>query len=157
MMKCFMLLSSSIAILGCSDSPAPSDEGSASAESRTPAATEESTPGHEHAEVSLGTIEVGGLRVDLAQGHGAVAAGKEGHLVVELPYSDGGSTIVRAWIGGEDRTLSRVAKGEYSPTHDDYDVHATAPDPLPEDARWWIELELPSGDRPVGSVAPILE
>ena len=112
---------------------------------------------HEHAEDPLGTVALGEHRVELAQGHGAVLPGKECPLVVKLPYSDKGSTVVRAWIGGEDRTLSYVGKGEYAPAHDDYDVHATAPDPLPEGARWWVELELPDGSRLLGSAEPILE
>jgi hypothetical protein len=112
---------------------------------------------HSHDETPLGTVVIGDLEVTLAQGHGAVVAGKEGHLVVKLPYSDGGSTIVRAWIGTKDRTLSYVGKGEYAASHDDYDIHATAPDPLPFDAMWWIEVQKPDGTKIVGSGKPILE
>lgn len=111
---------------------------------------------HAHDETSLGTASIGDMTIELAQGHGAVAAGKEGHLVVKLPYNDGGSTIVRAWIGTADRTLSYVGKGEYAPSHDDYDIHAIAPDPLPADAMWWIEIEKPDGAKVVGSAQPIL-
>lgn len=107
-------------------------------------------------EVSLGTVTIGGMEVELAQGHGAVAAGQEGHLVVKLPYTDNGATTVRAWIGTEDRTLSYVGKGEYAPSHDDYDIHAMAPDPLPEGAMWWIEIEKPDGTKVVGSVEPMM-
>jgi hypothetical protein len=112
---------------------------------------------HAHDEVSLGTITIGDMEVELAQGHGAVEAGKEGHLVVKLPYSDQGATVVRAWIGTEDRTLSFVGKGEYAPSHDDYDIHAMAPDPLPANATWWIEIEKPDGTKVVGSAKPIFE
>ena len=115
------------------------------------------TEDHEHAEDPLGTAKIGELEVELAQGHGGVVAGKEGHLVVKLPYSDDGSTIVRAWIGTEDRTRSYVGKGEYARSHDDYDVHATAPDPLPEGVLWWIEIEQPDGTRLVGSARPLFE
>jgi len=100
---------------------------------------------------------VGDLEVELAQGHGKVSAGKEGHLVVKLPYSDDGATVVRAWIGTEDRALSRVGKGDYAPSHDDYDIHADAPDPLPEGVMWWIEVHKPDGTKLVGSAAPLLE
>ena len=112
---------------------------------------------HAHDEVSLGPVTVGDMQVELAQGHGAVAAGKEGHLVVKLPYSDNGQSIVRAWIGTKDRTLSMVGKGDYAPSHDDYDIHAIAPDPLPASAMWWIEVEKPDGTKAVGSAKPILE
>jgi len=112
---------------------------------------------HVDVEEPLGTVEIEGLAVEFAQGHGGVVAGQEGHLVVKLPYADSGATVVRAWIGTEDRTLSFVGKGEYAPSHDDYDVHATAPDPLPENAMWWVEIVKPDGAKLVGSVKPIMK
>lgn len=114
-------------------------------------AAHEDEEDHEHDEVSLGTVMIGEMEVELAQGHGNIAAGQEGHLVVKLPYNDNGATVVRAWIGTEDRTMSFVGKGEYAPSHDDYDIHAMAPDPLPEGAMWWIEIEKPDGTKVVGS------
>ncbi len=110
---------------------------------------------HAHDEVALDPITINGMKIELAQGHGAIEAGHEGHLVVKLPYKDNGATIVRAWIGTEDRTLSFVGKGEYAPSHDDYDIHAVAPDPLPAGAMWWIEIEKPDGTKVVGSAQPI--
>ncbi len=112
---------------------------------------------HAHDEVSLGTVEIGGMQVELAQGHGTVSAGKEGHLVVKLPYSDQGATRVRAWIGTRDSTLSMVGLGEYAASHDDYDIHAMAPAQLPVDALWWIEIEKPDGTTSIGSARPIME
>lgn len=113
--------------------------------------------GHAHDEVDIGTVTIGDMKVALAQGHGKLEAGKEGHLVVKLPYRDDGATIVRAWIGTKDRTLSMVGKGTYAPSHDDYDVHANAPDPLPENVMWWVEIAKPDGTKAVGSAKPILE
>ena len=112
---------------------------------------------HAHDEVSLGVISIGGMTIELAQGHGAIEAGHEGHLVVKLPYNDKGATIVRAWIGTEDRTLSFVGKGEYAASHDDYDIHAVAPDPLPPGAMWWIEVQKPDGSKSIGSAEPIID
>jgi len=110
---------------------------------------------HDHgAEVDLGTFKVGELEVTAAQAHGNLEAGKEGHLVIRLPYQDDGGTIVRAWIGSEDRTMSTVGKGEYAPSHGDYDIHTMAPDPLPDGVKWWVELEKPDGTKLVGSIAP---
>ena len=111
---------------------------------------------HEHEEIALGTFDIGGISVEAAQGHGQVEPGKEGHLVVKLPYNDNGETVVRAWIGTEDRTLSAPGKGDYAPSHDDYDIHAVAPDPLPEGAAWWLEIEKPDGTKIVGSL-PLLK
>ena len=114
--------------------------------------------GHGHdEEVALGSAMIGDMKVEFAQGRGKVEAGKEGHLVVKLPYNDKGDTVVRGWIGMEDRTLSFVGKGAYAASHDDYDVHAIAPDPLPENVMWWIELAKPDGTKAVGSIKPLLE
>ena len=107
---------------------------------------------HDHDHAPLGKVAVGDIGVEVWQGHGAVEAGKECHLTVKLPVDDAGATMVRAWIGTEDRTLSMVGKGTYSAEHGDYDLHAVAPDPLPEGAMWWIEIEKPDGTRAVGSV-----
>ena len=131
-----------------------SGEDSAGEPAAPPEETEEQ---HEHAEDPLGAIEIGGMRVELSQGHGGVSAGKESHLVVKLPYSDQGATVVRAWIGTEDRTLSYVGKGEYAASHDDYDIHATAPEPLPENPLWWVEIEKPDGTKELGSLEPLME
>ena len=107
---------------------------------------------HEHDEIALGTHDIGGMQVEAAQEHGNVEPGKEGHLVIKLPYNDNGETTVRTWIGTEDRNLFSVGKGEYAPSHDDYDIHAVAPDPLPDGAKWWVEIEKPDGTKGVGSL-----
>ena len=127
------------------DSPATADA--------EPAAEDD----HAHEEVSLGSVEIDGTQVELAQGHGPLAAGEEAHLVVKLAYSDAGETVVRAWLGSEDRTLSYVGKGTYAAPHDEYDIHATAPDPLAEDARWWIEIVKPDGSKSLGSIEPLVD
>ena len=111
---------------------------------------------HAHDEVDLGKFDIQGISVEVAQGHGSVAAGKESHLVIKLPYKDNGATTVRAWIGLEDRTQSSVGKGQYAASHDDYDIHATAPKPLPDGAKWWVEIEKPDGTKAIGSF-PLLK
>jgi len=110
---------------------------------------------HVHNEEPLGSITLGEHTVELKQGHESVEPGKESHLVVKLPYNDAGATVVRAWIGTEDRTLSYVGKGEYAPSHDDYDIHATAPDPLPENPMWWVEIVKPDGTKLSASIKPL--
>lgn len=106
---------------------------------------------HDHEEESLGTFDIDGISVEAAQAHGGVEAGKESHLVIKLPYKDNGETVVRAWIGSSDRTLSSVGKGEYAASHNDYDIHAVAPEPLPAGSTWWLEIEKPDGTKAVGS------
>ena len=111
---------------------------------------------HAHDEVALGEFDIDGNMVKAAQGHGNVEPGKEGHLVITLPYKDDGASITRAWIGTVDRTMSSVGKGEYAPSHNDYDIHAIAPTPLPAGAKWWLEIEKPDGTKAVGSI-PLLK
>ena len=130
----------------------PHKEGEAHGESSAGAKAEED---HDHSEeIALGKFKADELEIEASQGHGMVEAGKEGHLIIKLPYKDDGASVVRAWIGTEDRTLSAVGKGEYAPSHDDYDIHATAPSPLPTDSKWWVEIEKPDGTKLVGSITP---
>ncbi len=151
-------------LIGCGEkepntagSPPPAKEAHGHAHEGEDDHAHEGEEGHAHEEgeeVSLGTFMAGEMEIEAAQGHGMVEAGKEGHLVIKLPYKDDGASVVRAWIGTEDRTMSAVGKGDYAPSHDDYDIHAMAPSPLAADAKWWVEVEKPDGTKTVGSIAP---
>ena len=143
-------------LVGCGDSGKDSNSGTDGNSSGDNAPAKEEEHEHEHEEIALGKFDIEGISVEAAQGHGNVEAGKEGHLVIKLPYKDNGETVVRAWIGAADRTLSSVGKGEYAPSHDDYDIHAVAPDPLPGGSKWWMEIEKPDGTKAVGSF-PLLK
>lgn len=155
-MKKMMILPAfalSALLVGCGEKEkeAKNDTGTATEVKKA----DKSEDDHDHGEeVELGKFMVGEMEVEAAQSHGAVEASKEGHLVIKLPFNDGGATIVRAWIGTEDRTLSAVGKGEYAASHDDYDIHVMAPEPLPENPQWWVEVEKPDGTKAVGSIAP---
>ncbi len=161
--KSLLACGSAFLLAGCGEAE------NASSEAGRPndrAAEHSDHDGHDHAEsehmgddhhdmVSLGTAQIGDHAVELAQGHGAIAPGKELHLVVKLPYTDNGASVVRAWLGTDDRFASVVAKGEYAASHDDYDIHALAPDPLPENTMWWVEIEKPDGTKMLGSAKPL--
>lgn len=145
-------LVAALALLGCGEPSAPSPKVDRAAE--VDAASDDADE-HGHADdVELGTAIVGDMDVACRQGHGALAAGKEMLLVVKLPAGDAAAHVVRAWIGTEDRLASMVAKGEYAASHGDFDVHVEAPDPLPSDPMWWIEIEKPDGSKAVGSIRP---
>ena len=141
------LAAASSALLLTSCKPSAESE-----EQANDASSAENHDEHDHGvETNLGTFKIGELAVEAAQAHGEVEAGKESHLIIKLPYNDQGETLVRAWIGLADRTLSSIGKGEYAPSHNDYDIHMVAPDPLPEDSQWWIDIEKPNGTNIVGS------
>ena len=113
---------------------------------------------HDHGdEQALDAVQIGEHKIELAQGHGALEPGAESHLVVKLPWNDESETVVRAWVGTEDRTASMVGLGRYASAHDDYDIHADAPEPLPENVQWWIEIERPDGSKLLGAAKPFLE
>ncbi|MGJ8635575.1 MAG: hypothetical protein ACSHX5_01835 [Phycisphaerales bacterium] len=108
-----------------------------------------------HESIPLGSMMINDFTVELAQGHGAVHAGEEEHLIVKLQSSEDEVLAIRAWIGTEDKTLSYVGKGEYSADRDVYDVHMIAPQSLDPDAMWWVELELRDGTIKTGSMKVI--
>lgn len=140
---------------GCGESDHGHDHGSEPHEHAEAATT--SDEAHDHETVALDAVTIGDMALELAQGDGPIRPGQDSYLSVKLPYNDNGATIVRAWLGTDDRTLSYVGKGEYAPSHDDYDLHATAPDPLPENTMWWIEIEKPDGTKAVGSTKPLTD
>lgn len=161
---CLSTITLSAFLIGCSkkDSHANdhghshSEAGAHSTKKANDETREAEEHSHAHDEVTLGEFSIGEYRVTAAQGHGHAEAGKESHLVITLPYKDNGQTVTRAWIGTGDRTLSTVGKGKYATSHDDYDIHAIAPDPLPADVKWWLEIEKPDGTKTVGSI-PLLK
>lgn len=164
--KLALMLSITFWIAGCGESPSTeADNGDGThthadgtVHSNDEHANDAGNDDHDHGEiVALEPATIGDIQLELGQGHGPLQPGEESHLVVKLPYNDNGQSIIRAWIGTEDRTLSMVGKGEYAPSHDDYDIHAMAPSPLPENAMWWIEIESPDGTKVVGSTKPITE
>lgn len=119
-------------------------------------ATDSHAHDHDHSDAEpLGKAMIGSVEVEAWQGHGYAAAGKELHLTVKLPYSDSGASTIRVWIGTEDRFASVVERATYAPSHDDYDAHAVVPDPLPENAAWWIEITKPDGSVHLGNM-PLL-
>lgn len=48
--------------------------------------------------------------------------------------------------------MSAVGKGDYAAAHNDHDTHATAPSPVPADAKWWVGIDRSDGTKNVGSV-----
>lgn len=108
---------------------------------------------HHHGdEAPIGTAVIGAVETEVSQSHGDLAPGKVLAIAVKLPDSQEGAVKVRAWVGTEDRSGSEVGEGVYAPSHDDYDIHVTTPDPLPDGAKWWIEVEYPDGRTELGSI-----
>lgn len=108
---------------------------------------------HDHSDAHpLGKAMIGDIEIEAWQGHGRAAAGKELHLALKIPHTDSGATTVRVWVGTENRFASVVERASYSSSRNGYSTHVTAPDPLPENAAWWIEITKPDGSVHLGSM-----
>ena len=97
---------------------------------------------HGHGEtVELGTKEIDGLRVRASR-DGEAVAGKDLAIDVWIDSADGGDAAiasVRFWIGTADAKGSMKARAEIE--KDNWHTHAEVPDPMPEGAALWVEIE----------------
>ncbi|MFY9344480.1 MAG: hypothetical protein WAT39_18445 [Planctomycetota bacterium] len=100
--------------------------------------------------VKLGSIQLGGVAVDVSQ-EGTVEAGKE--VGVELSFAKGKPVpgTVRAWVGVESAAGSmkgKLGKEGDSGMHG----HLEVPKPLPAGSKLWLEIEGTAGTTK-GSIA----
>lgn len=73
---------------------------------------------------------------------------KDGHFNIRI--TGGEVAAVREWVGPEDAAGVVVVKTEIE--NDYHHGHIDMPDPIPADARLWIEIEAPDGSLHKGSV-----
>lgn len=73
---------------------------------------------------------------------------ESGHYNIKV--ANGEVKAVRLWVGPEDASGVMVAKAETE--YDYYHGHVEMPNPIPADARLWIEIEAPDGTTHKGSV-----
>lgn len=145
------------ALAGCDKPPSePSGTGTAKPSPErpdaTPASAESKTtgPGHGGEVIELGTISIGDLTVRASRDKGELKAGGDVPVDVWLTTTDGkpaSATAVRFWIGTEDAKGSLKARGEVEdpakPNH--WHNHVEAPNPLPDGAKLWVEVEASLG------------
>lgn len=99
---------------------------------------------HEGKRHDLGSAKAGSYDIKVVQvGH--VEKG-EGILEIKVGGLEKGAATVRAWAGSEGAEGATKAKADYVADHDDFDVHVEVADPLPADAKWWIEVEPTGGE-----------
>lgn len=72
---------------------------------------------------------------------------EDGHFNIKI--TGGEVAAVREWVGPEDASGVVVVKTEIE--NDYHHGHVEMPEPLPADARLWIEIETPDGARLKGS------
>ncbi len=73
----------------------------------------------------------------------------DGHFNIRI--TGGEVAAVREWVGPEDASGVMVVKTEIE--NDYHHGHVEMPNPIPADARLWIEIETPAGERLKGSVS----
>lgn len=131
-----------LALTGCSgESPETETEGAAAAPAEAP------EPDYEIPMTNMGAVTIGPYHVqpmyeeELSDGH------------FNLRITGPEFAAVREWVGPEDASGVMVIK---TVVENDYQHgHVEIPDPIPADAKLWIEIETPEGEKLKGSV-PLL-
>lgn len=101
---------------------------------------------HGHGEGgAIGTATIGAWSVTVS---GEVKAGSEAHLDIKLSGSAAKPAAVRVWIGSQDGkgAMKQKADGDGAEFH----AHADVPNPIPANAKLWIEIDDGKGGKAVG-------
>ena len=102
--------------------------------------------GHKHAH-KLGRQQIGEYVVSVII-RGEIEAGATAEFDIKLYEGTGEPKALRVWVGAEDAAGSTKAEGKKGKTT--YVGTVTAPNPLPADAKVWVELETNSGTHKAG-------
>lgn len=90
--------------------------------------------------ISLAPFTVESLHIgDVSNGH------------FNLYVKGGEPAVVRAWVGDEAATDVVITKAEFEVDH--HCAHLEVPQPLPAEAKLWVEVETADGERLRGSTA----
>ena len=129
-------------LFGCNKQPEGANTTAASQDS-TPIAPAAAQPNYDIPMTNLPALKLGAYNVqpmyeeDLGDGH------------FNIKIIGGEVAAVREWVGPEDASGVIVVKTEIE--NDYHHGHVEMPNPIPDDARLWIEIETPSGEKLKGS------
>ncbi len=103
--------------------------------------------------IELGASTLGDWSVRASRDQGDLAPGGEAAIDAWITGGTGTIVAVRFWIGTEDAAGSIKARAEIeNPAHPNHwHTHVELPDPLPADARVWVEVELEGGAKSAAS------
>ena len=143
-----VLLSSSFLLAGCGAAPSPAPAPESKPATEAPAKADEHADEEEHGgeQTPIGSAQVGPFTVVATYDE---AEFKNGHFNADV--TGGEVAAVRMWVGPEDATGVMVAKAEIEGKYQH--AHVEVPDPLPADAKLWIEIETPTGETHKGGIA----
>jgi hypothetical protein len=152
------ILIASLLVLGttsCEKAPAPSGgaaPAAADASAKAGGAAPAAKPGHSGENIELGTVQVGTMTIRAARDKGEIKPGGDAPIDVWIDGGLGnGVSAVRFWIGVEDAKGSVKAKADVEDGK--WHAHAEVPNPMPVDAKFWVEIETAKGEKSVGSIA----
>lgn len=116
----------------------------------------QATPGGGHggSVIPLGSASIGPFEAVATRDQGDIVAGKDAPIDVTVkPTGDAKVAAVRFWIGTQDAKGSVKARAEVEDPADPnrWHTHAEIPNPIPADARLWVEIEDDKGGRHTGS------
>lgn len=126
-------------LAGCGGAPDAADTETAAPMAAGTAVTQYEIPMTTLQPIKIGPYDVQPMyEEDLSDGH------------FNIKITGGEVAAVREWVGPEDASGVVVVKTEIE--NDYHHGHIDMPDPVPSDARLWIEIETPEGERLKGSV-----
>ncbi|MGD9688405.1 MAG: hypothetical protein AB7K52_04445 [Phycisphaerales bacterium] len=103
---------------------------------------------HDHSDdAALGTVTIGAWTVAVS---GEIKAGEEAHLDITLSGATATVSAVRFWVGAQDG--KGAMKGKADGAGPEYHAHVEVPNPIPADAKLWIEIEDAQGVKLVGGI-----
>lgn len=116
----------------------------------------EQMAGHGGPVIELGSATIGAFNAVATRDQAQIVAGKDAPIDVTVTPLAGGSakaTAVRFWIGTEDAKGSVKAKADIeNPAEPNrWHTHAEIPNPIPDGAKLWVEIEDDQGARTAGS------
>jgi hypothetical protein len=104
---------------------------------------------HGHGEGgAIGTATIGAWTVTVS---GEIKAGAEAHLDIKLSGSTAKASAIRFWVGAQDG--KGAMKGKADGAGPEYHAHVDVPNPIPANAKLWIEIDDGKGSKSVGGLA----
>lgn len=103
---------------------------------------------HGHGEGgAIGTATIGAWTVTVS---GEIKAGAEAHLDIKLSGSTAKASAIRFWVGAQDG--KGAMKGKADGAGPEYHAHVDVPNPIPANAKLWIEIDDGKGSKSVGGL-----
>lgn len=113
----------------------------------------QSLDGHGGLTIELGSTVIGDYQVRAARDAGELKPGGDAPVDVWLTGNLQQVAAVRFWIGGQDARGSVKARADIedpkNPNH--WHTHVEIPNPIPDEARIWVEIETTNGQKSSGS------